>query len=131
MEQKRNVARWLCKNGNRPEILLQFLLSKVIFKSRSTLIRTYVQLNKYETVPYFLQLSQNLTIDCWLISVYLPVFALCAYKIGFFLFAEQFYDHIMQKMVKTQKSTNNLTSSFGLLNGIKYGAVSYSSKSCI
>ena len=74
VEQKRNVARWLCKNGNRPEILLQLLLSKVIFKSKSTLIRTNVQLNKYETVPYFLQLSQNLTMDCLLISVYLPVF---------------------------------------------------------
>ena len=38
--EKRNVARWLCKNGNRTEILLQLLLSKVIFKGRSTLIRT-------------------------------------------------------------------------------------------
>ena len=34
----------------------------------------YVQLNEYETAPYFIQLSQNLTSDCLLISVYLPVF---------------------------------------------------------
>ena len=33
-----------------------------------------VQLNEYETVPYFLQFSQNLTSNCLLISVYLPVF---------------------------------------------------------
>jgi hypothetical protein len=33
-----------------------------------------VQLNEYETAPYFIQLSQNLTWDCLLISVYLPVF---------------------------------------------------------
>ena len=33
-----------------------------------------VQLNEYETVLYFLQLSQNLTWHCLLISVYLSVF---------------------------------------------------------
>ena len=33
-----------------------------------------VQLNKYETAPNFIQLSQNLTSDCLLISVFLPVF---------------------------------------------------------
>jgi hypothetical protein len=33
---------------------------------------------EYETVPYFLQSSQNLTSDCLLISVFLPVFtSLC------------------------------------------------------
>ena len=34
-----------------------------------------IQLNEYETAPYFIQLSQNLTWDFLLISVYLPVFA--------------------------------------------------------
>ena len=63
-----------------------------------------LQLNEYETVPYFLQLSQNLTSDCFLISVYLSVFtSFCM----MFWSAEQSYDHIMQKQVKTQKSTNN------------------------
>ena len=34
-----------------------------------------VQLNEYETAPYFIQLSQNLTyVDCLLITMYLPVF---------------------------------------------------------
>ena len=33
-----------------------------------------IQLNDYETVPYFHQLSQNLTSDCLLILVFLPVF---------------------------------------------------------
>ena len=34
----------------------------------------FSQLNKYETAPNFIQLSQNLTSDCLLISVLLPVF---------------------------------------------------------
>ena len=34
----------------------------------------YSLLNKYETAPNLNQLSQNLTSECWLISVYLPVF---------------------------------------------------------
>jgi hypothetical protein len=34
-----------------------------------------IQLNEYEKVTYFLKLSQNLTSDCLLISVYyLPAF---------------------------------------------------------
>ena len=35
---------------------------------------TLIQLNKYETAPNFIQLSQNLTSDCLLISVFFPVF---------------------------------------------------------
>ena len=69
-----------------------------------------VQLNEYETAPNFIQLSQNLTRDCLLISVFLPVFtsfAWCDHKIVLFWSAEQYYDHITQKWVKTQKSTNN------------------------
>ena len=31
-----------------------------------------VQLNQYETAPYFNQFSQNLTCDCLLISVFCP-----------------------------------------------------------
>ena len=69
--------------------------------------RYTVQLNEYETVPYFLQFSQNLTSNCLLISVYLPVFASsCMMLIKLvFLSAEQFYEHIMRKLVKTGKST--------------------------
>ena len=33
-----------------------------------------LQLKEYETAPYFIQLSQNLTSYCLLISVHLPVF---------------------------------------------------------
>jgi hypothetical protein len=32
------------------------------------------QLNEYETAPYFIQFSQNLTCDCFLISVFSPEF---------------------------------------------------------
>ena len=33
----------------------------------------YLQLNEYDTAPHLLQLNQNLTPDCLLISVFLPV----------------------------------------------------------
>ena len=74
-----------------------------------------VQLNKYETAPNLIQLSQNLTSNCLLISVFLPVFAWCDHNIVLQIKTKQFYDHIMQKMIKTQKSANNSMSSFGLI----------------
>ena len=42
-------------------------------------------------------------IVCWFLCIYLflPVFAWCAHKM--FLSAEQFYEHIMQELVKTDK----------------------------
>ena len=64
-----------------------------------------VQLNEYETVPYFLQSSQKLTSDCLLMSVFLPVFAYCDHNIVLQIKTKQFYDHIMQKLVQTGKYT--------------------------
>ena len=64
-----------------------------------------VQLNEYETGPYFIQLSQNLTSDCLLISVYLPVFTRCNHKTVLQIKTKQFHDHIMQELVKTGKYT--------------------------
>ena len=49
------------------------------------------------------------------ISLFLPVLAWCDQKIVLFWSAKQFYDRIMQKPVKTWKSTNNPMSSFGLI----------------
>ena len=49
-----------------------------------------VQLNKYETAPYFFLLNQNLTWDCLLISVFLPEFAWSEPKIVPFWCSEQF-----------------------------------------
>ena len=43
----------------------------------------YIQLNEYETVPYLLQLSQNLTSDCLLVSVFTS-FPWCDHKIVLF-----------------------------------------------
>ena len=83
-----------------------------------------IQLNEYETAPYFIQLSQNLTLDCLLISVFLPVFAWCDHKIVLFWSAEQFYDDVIQKLVKTK--INKQSDVMFWLNWIKYGAVSYS-----
>ena len=53
-----------------------------------------LQLNKYETAPNCIQLSQKLTLFCFDL--------------------EQFYEHIMQKLVKTGKNTE-IKSSFGLI----------------
>ena len=71
-----------------------------------------LQLNEYETAPNFIQLLPKLDIELF---VDFCVFAWCDHKIVLFWSAEQYSDHIMQKQVKTQKSTNNLISSFGLI----------------
>ena len=50
----------------------------------------YVQLNKYETAPNFIQLNQNLTLDCYLfvdlaeLTCFLTVLAYCDHKIVLF-----------------------------------------------
>ena len=90
----------------------------------------YVQLNEYETVLYLLLLSQHLTWDCLLISVYLPGFFyqfLQDVLIKLFRYAEQFCEHIIQKPVKTgkYKEINKQSHVKFWLNRIKYGAVSY------
>jgi hypothetical protein len=78
------------------------------FKTRRASTRDYT-VNEYETAPYFIQLSQNLTFDCLLISVYLPVFTdFCMMSdvlIKLQIKTKQFYEHIMQKLVKTGKYT--------------------------
>ena len=52
-----------------------------IENARANKICLSVQLNEHDTAPYFIQLIQNLTFDCLLISVFLPVFACCDHKI--------------------------------------------------
>ena len=54
-----------------------------------------IQLNEYETVSYFLQLS-----DCLL--TFLPVFAWCDHKIVLHIKTKWFYDHINH--AKTSKT---------------------------
>ena len=49
-----------------------------------------IQLNQYETVVYFLQLSQNVMTDCLLISVFLPVLNCRKPKIVLIIKTEQF-----------------------------------------
>ena len=48
-----------------------------------------VQLNKYETAPNFIQWNQNLTSDCLLIYLFLPVLAWADHKICFVLIYRQ------------------------------------------
>ena len=69
-----------------------------------------------------------MTSDCLLISVFLPVFAWCDHKIVLQIKTKQFYDHIMQKLVKTGKNTeiNKQSDVKFWLNWIEYGAVYYS-----
>ena len=92
---------------------------EITFKSPSfNTVTTVVQVNEYETAQYFIQLNQNLTSDK--LSVDFCVFT-CFYQflhdviIKLFWSAEQYHDHIMQTLVKTKKSTNNLMSIFGLI----------------
>ena len=66
-----------------------------------------VQLDKYETAPNLIQLSQNLTSNCLLISVFLPVFAWCDHNIVVQIKTKQFYDHTVcwgKFLIKSQKS---------------------------
>ena len=69
-------------------------------------------------------------IVCWFswIYLFLPVLAWCAHKIVLFWSAEQFYEHIMQKLVKTGKYTeiNKQSHVKFWLNWRKYRTVSYS-----
>ena len=68
------------------------------FRKKTYKKNILIQLLKYEKVPNFIQLSQNLTWDfCWFLFIYLflPVFAWCDHKIVLFWSAEQFYDHII------------------------------------
>ena len=68
-------------------------------------------------------------IVCWFnwIYLYLPVLAWCDHKIVLQMKTKQFYDHIMQKLVKTGKTTeiNKQTNFMFSLNWIKSGNVSY------
>ena len=93
----------LVRNIDKLVMINFFLLLVILLESRSPIFCqfTYLQLNKYETAPYFLQLSQKLTLDCLLISVYLHVFT------SFCIMCSQNCSaaHIMQKLVKTDKYT--------------------------
>ena len=51
---------------------------------------TQVQFNEYETIPYFIKFSQNLTSDCLLISVFSPEFTWAEPKIVLNIRTEQF-----------------------------------------
>ena len=75
---------------------------------------------------FFNQAKNWHRIVCWFLCFYLflPVFAWCDHNIVLQIKTKQFSDHIMQKLVKTQNSTNNPISSFGLIE-TKIGAALY------
>ena len=73
-----------------------------------------IQLNEFKTDPYCLQLSQNMTTDCLLISAFLSILAcftcckpIIVQKIKTILDS--------QELVKTLKPTNKWSPSFGLI----------------
>ena len=49
-------------------------VDKVVLEMSAVYRFFLIQLNKYETAPYSIQFSQNLTCDCLLISVFCPEF---------------------------------------------------------
>ena len=69
-------------------------------------------------------------IVCWFLCIYLflLVFAWCAHKIVLQIKTKQYYEHIMQKLVKTGKYTeiNKQSHVKFWLNWRKYRTVSYS-----
>ena len=75
-------------------------------------------------MPYFFQLSQNLTSDCLLISLFLPVFAWCDHKNCFVLICRTI---LWSHHAKTGKNTeiNKQSDVKFWLNWRKYGTVSY------
>ena len=85
-----------------------------------------LQLNKYETTSNCILLSQNLTSDCSLIFAFLSVFAWCDHKIVLQIKIKLFYEHIIQKLVKSGKYTkiNKQSHVKFWLNWRKYRTVS-------
>ena len=115
---------WHCINGCFYQIRVFKKTEKAtkISKRKSHFVLT-IQLNEYETAPYFIQFSQNLTCDCLFISVFCPKFTWAEPKIGLNIRTEQF-----QAQVNLGQNTeiNKKSHVKFWLNWIKYGAVSYS-----
>ena len=82
-----------------------------------------VQLKEYETVPFFVQLSQNLNTNCLLISMFLPAFAWCDHKIVLQVLGQN--KTIL--MITSCKNTEINKQSYAKFwfNWIRFGAVSY------
>ena len=61
------------------------------------------------------KLDIGLLVDLAEFPCFVPDLAWCDHKIVLFWSAERYYDNIMQKRAKTQKSTNNPMSIFGFI----------------
>ena len=79
-----------------------------------------LQLNKYETALNFVQLSQNLTLDCLLIQLNFPVLHQILHNVIIKMFYRSKQNNFMITSFKnwgiqgnSAKSTNNPMSSFG------------------
>ena len=87
---------------------------------------SFVQLNEYETVLYILKLSQNLTWDCLLISVFFPCFSLNLHEFNLKLFSSAVQNNFRFSSGKFRENTevnNSLLSSFGLIEKIWSGLI--------
>ena len=64
--------------------LMKLTKKNLLFFKKFLKIICYVQLNEYETDPYFLQLGQNTTSDCLFTFVFFPEFTCFVQKIALF-----------------------------------------------
>ena len=83
--------------GNKVNKFVEFLLrhkqttcAKHFDGESTAMYCIFLQLNEYETAPYFVQFSQNLTCNCLLNFVFFPKFTLAEPKIALFWCSKQF-----------------------------------------
>ena len=90
--------RMWCLGLWNQDVINELDLMRVTFRSQ------VVQLYKYETAPNFIQLSQKLTSDCLLISVYLLV--------RVFTFSYQFLQDVIIRLFRFRIRIQMLYSTF-------------------
>ena len=100
-------------DGTQMQIVAKKLIPQNLFD---------LQPNKHETTPNFIQLSQNLTLDCLLIQLNFPAFMQFLHELIIKLFYRSKQNNFIitscknwQKQGNSVKSTNNPMSSFGLI----------------
>ena len=118
----RKVARSYCTCAMLTSAL-QLILN---LDGKQCIYRTWlVQLNKYETAPYFLQLSQNMTSDCFFTFVFSPqIYLSCTKNCFILMFRTIFWATQVNSRENTWVNKQSLV--MFRLNWRKYGSVSHS-----
>ena len=89
-------------------------VAKICIKYRQHGCSSFLQINEYQTVPYFIPFSKNLTFDCLLISVFSPNLS----ELNLKLFCSDIQNNFRLSSGKfwgkhRNQQTNNHMSSFG------------------